>query len=60
MNDPKPKALSRFSLRLPDELRARIQAEAEAQRRTESNMIKAILEEYFDTLDRPKKIAERR
>lgn len=60
MNDVTPKASTQVTIRLSDELRARIRAEAKAQERTESNMIKAILANYFDTIDLPKKIAERK
>jgi len=60
MTTMKTKESARFSLRLTDELRSRIQAEAEIQRRTEANLVKAILEDYFYNLDRAKKIAEKK
>jgi predicted DNA-binding protein len=60
MNDERAKTNTQVTIRLTDEFRARIKSEADAQCRTESNMIKAILEEYFNTIDRAKKIAERR
>jgi len=60
MNEVKAKTTTQVTIRLTDEFRARIKAEAESQCRTESNMIKAILEDYFNTIDRAKKIAERR
>jgi len=60
MNEDRPKTTSKVTIRFTDELRARIQAEADAQERSESNMIKAILVDYFNSVDRPKKIAEKK
>lgn len=56
----KPKKNEKVGIRITEELRIKIQEEAMSQNRTESNMITTILEEYFDSKERFKKIAEKK
>lgn len=60
MDTSNTKTSTSVTIRMTEELRARIKAEAEVQGRSESNMIKAILADYFNTIDRAKKMAERK
>ncbi|GHV20666.1 hypothetical protein FACS189425_11260 [Clostridia bacterium] len=49
-----------FSIRVTSDLHDRVLEEAEDQKRTRNNMVRVILEEYFENKDRVKKIAERK
>jgi predicted DNA-binding protein len=60
LNPDKPKLTEQISIRVSPEFRARIQAEAIIQSRSEANMIKAIIEEYFFHADRAKSLAEKK
>ena len=55
-----PKKIEQIGVRVTSELRQKIREEAERQKRKEAQMVTVILEEYFDSIDRVKKIAERK
>jgi predicted DNA-binding protein len=54
------KTNDQITIRVTKELKARLEAEAESQGRPLANYIKAIINAHIETIDRPKKIAERR
>ena len=54
------KTIVQISIRLTEEMHQRLTAEADAQHRPLANYIKAILNEHLETLDRVKKIAEKK
>lgn len=49
-----------LSIRVTEEFHERLVAEAKAQKRPLANYIKAILGEHLESIDRVKKIAERK
>jgi|GEM_PF-3991414 len=49
-----------LSIRIDEELKQKIHDEAILQRRNETNLVTVILEDYFENIDRTKKIAERK
>lgn len=51
---------SKVSIRIPKDLREKILEEAKNQKRNETNMITVILEEYFENIDRIKKISAKK
>lgn len=59
MNE-RPKKGEQIGIRVTSELRQKIREEADALKRSESNFITIILEEYFENKDRLKKIAEKK
>ena len=54
------KTTVQLSVRVTDSLHQRLRAEAKAQGRPLANYIKAIINDHIESLDRAKKIAERR
>jgi len=54
------KANAQINLRVTEELKERLEAEAKAQGRPLANYIKAIINSHIESIDRAKKIAERR
>ena len=54
------KANDYVMVRMTAEFKARLKAEAEAQGRPLANYIRAIIKDHIDSIDRAKKIAERR
>lgn len=55
-----PKKAVQICVRITEELNEKIRQEAAIQKRKPANMINVILEDYFESKDRIKKIAERR
>lgn len=51
------KTTKQITIRLTENFYNRLEAEAEIQNRPLANMIKAILVDYFETIDRAKNIA---
>jgi predicted HicB family RNase H-like nuclease len=55
-----PKKIKNFSIRITEDLHQKLQQEAASQKRKTANLATLILEEYFESQDRIKKIAEHR
>ena len=56
----KEKATEQIMIRVPSSLKNRLQTEAALQNRPLANYIKAILLSHFETIDRLKKISEKK
>lgn len=54
------KANEQITIRVTEELKSRLESEASSQNRPLANLVKAVLINYIETLDAPKKIAERK
>ncbi|GHU97135.1 hypothetical protein FACS1894208_12430 [Clostridia bacterium] len=54
------KKSTQVTVRLTEELHEQIEAEAKEQKRKKADMIRIIVEEYFENKGRLKKIAERK
>lgn len=54
------KTTNQITIRVTEELKTRLEAEAKAQGRPLANYVKAIINEYLDSTDRVKKIAEKK
>ena len=52
MYNSKPEPMTRVGLRLPGWLRDKVTAEAEKQRRSISDVVRVILEDYFRAQDK--------
>ena len=58
MDTPKKTVL--FSVRISDDLHQKLKEEAALQKRKTANLANLILEEFFESRDRLKKIAEKK